>query len=57
MISGTSERKKMKQALDIVATVAADMKADGRVTCMDLATAFGVSYGTIHNILHEELGL
>jgi hypothetical protein len=25
--------------------------------CMDLATAHGVSYGTMHNILHQELGL
>jgi hypothetical protein len=33
------------------------MNADCWVACKDLATAHGISYGTMHNILHEELGL
>ncbi len=48
--------KKTKRT-HIIATVAADVNADWQVTCRDLATAHGVSYGTMHNILHEELGL
>ncbi len=49
--------KKTKQTLDIVAAFVANVKTDRQVTCMDLATAHGVSYGTMHNILHEELEL
>jgi transposase len=49
--------KKMKRPVDIIAAVAADVKADCRITCRDLATAHGVSFGTVHNILHEEQGL
>ena len=49
--------KKTKRTLGVVAAVAADIKADPRATCRDLATAHGVSYGTMHNILHVELGL
>jgi histone-lysine N-methyltransferase SETMAR len=49
--------KKTKRTQDIIAAVAADVNADRRVKCMDLATAHGVSYGTMHNILHKELGL
>jgi histone-lysine N-methyltransferase SETMAR len=48
---------KIKRTQDIIAAVAADVNADRWVTCMDLATAHGVSYGTMHNILHQELGL
>jgi histone-lysine N-methyltransferase SETMAR len=49
--------KKTKRTQDIIAAVAANVNADRRVRCMDLATAHGVSYGTMHNILHQELGL
>ncbi len=51
------DAKKTKRTQDIIAAVAADVNADRRVMCMDLATAHGVSYGTMHNILHQELGL
>ncbi len=44
----------MKSTLDIVV---ADVNAERIVTCMDLATAHGVSYGTIHNNLHDEMAL
>jgi hypothetical protein len=47
----------MKRNLDIVVDVVADVKADRRITCMDLSTTQRVSYGTMHNILHDELGL
>jgi DNA-binding transcriptional regulator YhcF (GntR family) len=43
--------------LDIIAGVATDGKEDGRVSVRDLASAHGVSYGTINNILHDDLGL
>ncbi len=49
--------KKTKRTVDIIDAVAADVKADRRITCRDLATAHEVSFGTMHNILHEELGL
>jgi hypothetical protein len=49
--------KKTKRTQDIIAAVAADVNVDRRVKCMDLATAHGVSYGTMQNILHKELGL
>ncbi len=44
--------KKIKRTQDVIAAVAAYVKADRLVTCMNLATARGVSYGTMHNILH-----
>ncbi len=56
-MTGTSSTKmqiKMKRTLDIVV---ANVNADCIFTCMDLVTAHGVSYGTMHNILHDELGL
>jgi hypothetical protein len=37
--------------------MAADVKADHCIMCRDLASAHGVSFGTMHNILHVELGL
>jgi hypothetical protein len=49
--------KKSKRTQDIIAAVAANVNADLRVMCTYLATAHGMSYGTMHNILHEELGL
>jgi hypothetical protein len=49
--------KKNKRTQDIIAAVAADVNSDRRVTCMDLTTSHGVSYGTMQNILHQELGL
>jgi hypothetical protein len=50
-------QKKTKRTVDIIAAVAADVKADRRITCRELASAHGVSFGTMHNILHMELGL
>jgi hypothetical protein len=49
--------KNTKQTMDFVAAMATDVKADCLVTCTKIATAHGVSFGTIHNILHVELGL
>ncbi len=37
--------------------MAGDVKVDRRITCRDLAIALGVPFGTMHNFLHEELGL
>jgi hypothetical protein len=50
----SSTKIKMKRTLYIVV---ANVNADCIFTCMDLVTAHGVSYGTIHNNLHDELGL
>jgi hypothetical protein len=41
----------------VVATVATNLKTDHCVTCMDFAIVHRVSYGTMHNILYDELGL
>jgi hypothetical protein len=49
--------KKTKRTMDIIAAVAGNVKADRHITCRDLAIAHGVPFGTMHNILHEELGL
>jgi histone-lysine N-methyltransferase SETMAR len=49
--------KKTKRTADIVAAVAADVKEDRRVNCRDLAFAHGVSNGTMHSILRDDLGL
>jgi hypothetical protein len=49
--------KKTKWTQDIITAASANVNAERQVTCMDLATVHGVSYGTMHNILHEELGL
>ncbi len=49
--------KKTKRTVDIIAAVAADVKADRRITCRDLASTHGVSFGTMHNILHVKQGL
>jgi histone-lysine N-methyltransferase SETMAR len=49
--------KRTKRSTTLVADVAAAVENDARVTCVDLASAFGVSRGTIHNILRDDLGL
>jgi hypothetical protein len=41
----------------MVASVATNLKTDHCVTRMDFAIVHRVSYGTMHNILHDELGL
>ncbi len=52
-----SPEHEKKRTLDIIAAVAANVKVEHCVTCMDLATAREVSYCTMHIILHDELGL
>ncbi len=37
--------------------IAADIKEDLRMTCKELASSHTVSNGTVHKILHDELGL
>jgi histone-lysine N-methyltransferase SETMAR len=49
--------KRTKRSTTLVADVAAAVENDARATCVDLASAFGVSRGTIHNILRDDLGL
>jgi [histone H3]-lysine36 N-dimethyltransferase SETMAR len=49
--------KKTKTTIDVVAAVAAEVNEDRRVTIRHLATVHGVSYGSMHNILHKSLGL
>jgi histone-lysine N-methyltransferase SETMAR len=49
--------KKTKRTVNLVASVAAAVKEDARVSIQELASANGVSYGTIQTILHDDLGL
>jgi histone-lysine N-methyltransferase SETMAR len=49
--------KKTKRTAAIVAAVAADVAVDRRVSCKDLAFAYGLSIGTVFNILRDDLGL
>jgi hypothetical protein len=49
--------KKNKQSAALIATVAADIEADRRIGIQSLAFAHQVSYGTVFNILHKDLGL
>ncbi len=37
--------------------IAADIKEDLRMTCKELASSHAVSNGTMHKILHDDLGL
>ena len=48
--------KKQKTA-DLIASVAAAVAEDRRVSIQDHARAHGTSYGTISRILHSQLGL
>ena len=59
MGKNTDDRKgftKQKTA-DLIASVAAVVAEDRRVSIQDLARAHGPSYGTISRILHSQLGL
>jgi hypothetical protein len=49
--------QKTKRTVNIVAAVTADIKEDRRLTCKELASSHGVSYGTMNKILHDDLGL
>ncbi len=49
--------KKTKRTAAIVAAVAANVAEDRRVSCKDLASAHGLSIGTVFNILRDDLGL
>ena len=48
---------KTKRTQSLIAAVAAAVEEDRRVSIEDLAGAHGVSYGTIFNIIHDDLGL
>jgi len=59
MGKNTDDRRgftKQKTA-DLIASVAATIAEDRRVSIQDLARAHGTSYGTISRILHSQLGL
>ena len=59
MGKNTDDRRgftKQKTA-DLIASVAAAVAEDRRVSIQDLARAHGTSYGTISRILHSQLGL
>ena len=49
--------KKTKRHQSLITAVAATVEQDRRVGIEYLAEANGVSYGTIYNILHDNLGL
>ena len=48
---------KTKRTQSFIAAVAAAVEEDRQVSIEDLAGAHGVSYGTIFNIIHDDLGL
>jgi hypothetical protein len=48
---------KTKRTVNIVAAVTANIKEDHRLTSKELASSYGVSYRTVNNILHDNLGL
>ena len=48
---------KTKRTQSFIAAVAPAVEKDRRVSIVDLAGAHGVSYGTIFNIIHDDLGL
>jgi hypothetical protein len=50
-------KQKTKMTADLIASVAAAVAEDCRVSILDLARAHGTSYGTISRILHSQLGL
>ena len=59
MGKNTDDRRvftKQKTA-DLIASVAAAVAEDRRVSIQDLARAHGTSYGTFSRILHSQLGL
>jgi hypothetical protein len=59
MGKNTDDRRgftKQKTA-NLIASVAAAVAEDRRVSIQDLARAHGTSYGTISRILHSQLGL
>jgi histone-lysine N-methyltransferase SETMAR len=49
--------KKTIRSPTLIAAVAADIEADRRIGMHRLASAHHTSYGTIFNIIHEDLGL
>ncbi len=50
-------KQKTKMTADLIASFAAAVAKDHRVSIQDLARAHGTSYGTISRILHSQLGL
>ena len=50
-------KQKTKMTADLIASVAAAVAEDRRVSIQDLARAHGTSYVTISRILHSHLGL
>jgi histone-lysine N-methyltransferase SETMAR len=50
-------KQKTKMTAGLIASVAAAVAEDRRVSIQDLARAHGTSYGTISRILHSQLGL
>ncbi len=52
-----SSAKKTKRNDDVLASVAAAVEKDQRITVWELATLHGIPIGTVHAILKEDLGL
>jgi hypothetical protein len=50
-------KQKTNMTADLIASVAAAVAEDRRVSIQDLARAHGTSYGNISRILHSQLGL
>ncbi len=51
------QRQENYKSATLIDVVAADIEADRRIHIHSLAFAHQVSYGTIFNILHKDLGL
>jgi hypothetical protein len=52
-----SSAKKMKRTGDVLASIAATVVKDRRITVRELAATHGLLIGTVHTILREDLGL
>ena len=49
--------KKTRRSVETIAAVQAAVESDRRTTIEELAAEFDLSVGTVHTILHEDLGL
>jgi hypothetical protein len=49
--------KKAKRTAAAIAAVSAAIEADGCTTLEKLSAEYGLSYGTVSNIVHSDLGL
>jgi hypothetical protein len=54
---GKTRAKKIKRTGDVLASIAAAVEKDRRIMIRELAATHGLSIGTVHAILKEDLGL